>query len=220
LQAGGVAVKCRYVPWSDGNTIHAGRPARRSPHRLLTRPVAGFFVGARKMELTIRESNQWAAMKPGDIIGGFILVSVVKTSNAGARLWLCSCVKCGAETRIWSTSIHERKTCFSCSPQCDYHGRCGSAIYRIWAGMIQRCTNPKVPGWKWYGAKGVSVCEKWASSFRAFLEDVGERPSDKHSIYRFPNPCGNYEPGNVRWATSKQQAQNTRKKFLLTNCPK
>lgn len=82
--------------------------------------------------------------------------------------------------------------------------------------MIARCHNPKHYAYKWYGALGVIVCGRWRESFEAFLLDVGERPSPKHQLDRFPDQNGNYEPGNVRWATSKQQNNNRRDNRLIT----
>ena len=91
-----------------------------------------------------------------------------------------------------------------------------SAEYRVWAGMIQRCTNPKAASYSRYGAIGVSVCKRWRESFRAFLEDVGRRPTGMHSLDRYPNCTGNYEPGNVRWATTEEQSRNKRNTVKVT----
>lgn len=79
----------------------------------------------------------------------------------------------------------------------------------IWYGMIGRCHNKKNRAFKNYGARGITVCDKWRKSFDSFVSDVGSRPSLSHSIDRFPNRDGNYEPGNVRWATPKQQGRNS-----------
>ena len=88
------------------------------------------------------------------------------------------------------------------------HGMCGRIEYRCWKGMNQRCHNPSNPLYRYYGAKGIVVCEQWRRSFVQFLSDVGPRPSLEYSLDRFPNASGNYEPGNVRWATDTQQARN------------
>lgn len=82
--------------------------------------------------------------------------------------------------------------------------------------MVQRCHNPKHPKFATYGGRGILVCERWRESFETFLADVGPRPSPKHSIDRHPDPNGNYEPGNVRWATQKQQMRSTRINARLT----
>ena len=83
--------------------------------------------------------------------------------------------------------------------------RVASPEYRSWQMMKNRCLNPNAHDYAYYGGRGISIVKKWQDSFEAFLEDVGERPSPKHSIDRIDND-GNYEPNNVRWATKQNRS--------------
>ena len=74
--------------------------------------------------------------------------------------------------------------------------------------MLTRCENPNTLGYAFWGGRGVSICTRW-HSFENFLLDMGPRPKGT-TLDRFPDNDGNYEPGNVRWATDKEQANNKR----------
>lgn len=83
-------------------------------------------------------------------------------------------------------------------------------LYNVWRNMIARCTRKTNPAFYLYGALGVKVHLPWQSSFETFLADMPVRPKGDYSIDRHPDRNGNYEPGNVRWATRAQQAHNLR----------
>jgi hypothetical protein len=87
------------------------------------------------------------------------------------------------------------------------HGKSLTKIHRAWKNMRQRCSNPNKPEWERYGGRGITVCPEWQESFEAFYAHVGDPPPGRYSIDRMDNNRG-YEPGNVRWATDKEQAAN------------
>ena len=95
------------------------------------------------------------------------------------------------------------------------HGESKSPEYGSWCEMVKRCCNKKNKKYADYGGRGIAVCEEWRHSFESFLNHVGKRPSAKHSLDRFPNVNGNYEPGNVRWANQTQQMRNLRRNVMV-----
>ena len=82
-------------------------------------------------------------------------------------------------------------------------------LYRTWATMIDRCYNKKDSNYHNYGGRGIVICKRWLSSFRNFINDMGEKPSASHSIDRINND-GNYKPSNCKWSTRAEQVRNRR----------
>ena len=116
----------------------------------------------------------------------------------------CGCLRKEVTTRRMLKHGHNRK-------------KHVTVEYNAWTHMIQRCTNKKNKNYFDYGGRGIRVCSRWRK-FENFLADVGRRPKGK-TLDRFPNTSGNYKPGNVRWATPKEQANNRRKRKRRTKVP-
>jgi len=93
------------------------------------------------------------------------------------------------------------------------HGLSYRPEYSAWSNMINRCINPDCKEYKYYGGRGITVYTGWMNNPQSFINYIGPRPSAQHSIDRYPNNDGNYEPGNVRWATKKEQIDNRRRPF-------
>lgn len=138
----------------------------------------------------------------------------------GEQRWRCRC-DCGNSPIVHSAKLRRGQT-KSCGcyrrdravADATIHGMGATPEHKSWAGMIERCNNANNPAFHRYGGRGIKVCGRWRfgdggkHGFVCFLEDMGPKPSRAHSIDRYPNQDGDYEPGNCRWATWKEQRRN------------
>lgn len=144
------------------------------------------------------------------------LVAVSERRGSPTK-WLCRC-DCGNETLATRAYlIGGRKRSCGCKKMemiaaaKTTHGMCRTSEYKIWKGMIKRCENPNHKDFQEYAGRGITVSPAWRNDFSAFFQCIGPRPSAEHSLDRIDNDRG-YEPGNVRWATAKEQSNNRRRR--------
>lgn len=148
-------------------------------------------------------------VRPGDRHGKLTVLSVTPGWRGNGFLVRVLC-DCGVERSEQLSWLRQGSRSCGCSAGRLLHGMARvkrrEPIYSAWRHMWTRCTNPRYPRFDRYGGRGITICDRWRS-FELFAQDMGPRPSPRHSLDRIDND-GNYEPGNCRWATSTEQMRN------------
>ncbi len=157
----------------------------------------------------------------GQRFGSLVAFSIDREkTRRGRTYWFFKC-DCGTVVSISRDHMRngERTSC-GCKTEHstrfkERHGLSFSAEHRAWARMKSDCFNPKTERFHNYGGRGITVAKEWVDNFEAFYAHIGPRPSSKHSVDRI-DVEGNYEPGNVRWATLVEQCRNRRNNIHAT----
>jgi len=170
-----------------------------------------------RLDLAATISGQFNFMKKIDLtgkrFGRLLVIDTVKEKTYKIK-WICLC-DCGNTSTPTTNSLKNGTKSCGClakeivSNKFTTHGLRNHELYGVWKAMFNRTCKPNYKGYHRYGGRGIKMCDSWKNSFVNFLNDVGERPSKKHSLDRIDNN-GNYEPSNIRWATQKEQMNNTR----------
>lgn len=157
---------------------------------------------------------------PGDRYGRFTIIKEVEKSRCGKRRFECVC-DCGTVKVVHLGCLRSGSTvscgCFK-REQSIVHGLTDHYLYTIWSDIKQRTLNPTHKAYHNYGERGITVFSEWINDFKAFhnyiIFSLGDRPSSEYSLDRIDDN-GNYEPDNLRWASYKEQARNSR---VITPC--
>lgn len=171
---------------------------------------------------SLEQRSQFVKNLVGQQFGFLKVLSIAGKTPYGMQQWLCRCV-CGNECSPCGADL-KRRPHISCGCQQRRlaseanltHGKTGTPEHHSWTNMLARCRNSNHPRFADYGGRGITVCDRWQKSFVAFLEDMGLKPTTRHSIERMNND-GDYCPLNCRWASPKEQNQNTRVNRLITH---
>lgn len=169
--------------------------------------LARGLVMATRVDLTGKTFGRWTVLEHC-------------RSEGKRHFYRCRC-ECGTEKEVNAAylRIGDSRSCGCLRDELTgnrrrKHAQTGNATYRCWQNMLNRCRNRKLPNTQNYSGRGITVCKRW-EQYEGFLADMGPKPGPGYSLERINN-SGNYVPGNVKWATRKEQNRNKRTNRLLT----
>lgn len=157
----------------------------------------------------------------GQKYGRLTVLERAENTKSGRTQWLCKC-DCGKQTVVKADNLRNGHTsscgCYSretAKIRNTTHNKTGTRLHGIWNGMRQRCCKDNCEAYKWYGGRGIKVCDEWLHDFQAFYEwSMSNGYKDDLTLDRI-DVNGNYEPSNCRWATWKEQSINTRRNHIV-----
>lgn len=159
----------------------------------------------------------------GQTINSWYVIKEVGRSKSGSATFLCRCLLCGKEKIVEGRSVRSgaSKCCGCFHPKRIDVTRHDERLYGVWHGIKDRCNNQNSPQYKWYGGRGIKVCEEWNNDYLAFREWAYSHGYDDSAIkYQCTidrlDTNGNYSPDNCAWRTQKQQCNNTRSNHKIT----
>lgn len=211
----------QWIGKSFGNLVVIDTTRGRRQTELICRCVCGNTKQIEPNRLTSGTTNSCGCRKQPRYVniirqtfGYFTAVEATEESRGADKIWIFECI-CGTKVKHTYADVKKlkNKSCGCRKPDGWQPPYSDTVEYRAWLKIRERCNNPNDKSYHRYGGRGISVSERW-SKFYTFIKDMGERPGAGYSIERVNNN-GNYEPSNCRWATAKEQANNTRGNHLI-----